>query len=600
MNSTDIPRLVALRRWLVPALLLLFASQGLFSMRQKSVTTDEIMYLTAGYYHLRTGEFGYNRTNPPLTKMLTALPLLVLSPDLPAIESDPATWSEIEQWRYSRKFLYENRINADRILFATRLPVLALALILGLYVQRWARRLYGERAALLSLFLFAFSPNLLAHARLATQDLALATFGFAAAYHLWRYIEQPTWRPLLLSATYFAVAAATKTTAILLVLPLLLALTLPFLSASRDSSPGISAGPLDRIRRPLPRRLAKIVLTYGVFAICSLSVLNLSYGFEGSFVSAGHYEKARTLEHRLSTVAPPLAPVFRAGLHLPVPIPEPMIRLIEFQSTRISEGNNVFFHGRLSREGWWYVIPVAVLIKTPLPLLLLASLSMGAIVWRRRPLMGEWFLIGTTFFMLALFAYFKSVSIGLRYVLLIYPCLHVLAGRWLQDGRVLRRGARVALTLALSWYLVGAVRTYPHYLPYFNETVGGSRNGYRFLADSFVDWGQDLPALKIYMERNGIERIRLAYFGSADATHHGIEYDYLPSVGLAPNGPGQKWWYEPDALPGERFDPAGGPIAISATMYNGVFLTGFYEPLHELEPVAQVGHSILIFDPERR
>lgn len=588
------------RRWWVAGLLLAFLVQGVTSMRRKSVTTDEIMYLTAGYYHLRTGAFDYNNTNPPLVKMWTALPLLALDPELPPVVGDPARWSEVEQWRYARAFLYDNRVDASRILFVGRLPVLLLALVLGLYVHRWSRELYGERAALLALGLFAFSPNLLAHARLATQDLALAAMAFAAGYHVWRYLEAPRWRPLLFAAAWFGAATASKTTAVLLIPPLLIALAVPLFRGRRVAEAGLPLGPLDRIRTPWRRRAATVALTWVLFGAASLAAVNLAYGFEGSFAAARRYDRAGAFAERVAAKVPPAAPVARAALRLPVPVPEPILRLAAFQADRVAQGNTVFFRGERSRQGWWYVIPVAFLIKTPLPTLLLAGAAVAGLLRRRSISTGEALLVGAALSVMAIFCWFKSVSIGLRYVLLVYPCLHVLASRVLREGIPLDAPRRWGVSVLAAWYLLGAAWTWPHYIPYFNEAIGGPSRGYRWLADSFVDWGQDLPGLRAYMDREGLTRIRLAYFGSGDARYHGIEYDYLPSVGLAPVRPGERWWFETGALPDAPFDPRGERIAISVTLYNGVFLGDYYAPLRELRPVDQVGHSILIFDPPER
>jgi hypothetical protein len=175
--------------------------------------------------------------------------------------------------------------------------------------------------------------------------------------------------------------------------------------------------------------------------------------------------------------------------------------------------------------------------------------------------------------------------------------MHVLASGILRDGFVIRRFYVPVLVIILGWYAIGTIRIYPNYLPYFNELVGGPGNGYKYLADSFVDWGQDLPALKTYMEERDMDSIRLAYFGSGDASYYGIDYEYLPSVGLTPTQPGQKWWYEPGADSPETLDLAGGPIAISVTLLAGIFYPGYYDSLRDLEPVGNVGHSILIFNP---
>jgi hypothetical protein len=137
-------------------------------------------------------------------------------------------------------------------------------------------------------------------------------------------------------------------------------------------------------------------------------------------------------------------------------------------------------------------------------------------------------------------------------------------------------------------------------LAYFNEFIGGPKNGYKYLVDSNLDWGQDLKGLKHYMEERGIERIKLGYFGSADAAYYGINYDYLPSVGLAPTEPGQYWWYEIDSKEKAQLAPQTGTIAVSATLLAHPGWMGWfgaaYGWLEQYEPIDQVGYSILIYE----
>ena len=94
---------------------------------------------------------------------------------------------------------------------------------------------------------------------------------------------------------------------------------------------------------------------------------------------------------------------------------------------------------------------------------------------------------------------------------------------------------------------------------------------------------------------------KLGYFGSASADYYGIDYEYLPSVGLAPRTPGQKWWYEPGADDQAVEIPASDLVAVSATMLaRSGWIRGncyrVYERLARCEPVGQVGYSILIFE----
>jgi hypothetical protein len=127
------------------------------------------------------------------------------------------------------------------------------------------------------------------------------------------------------------------------------------------------------------------------------------------------------------------------------------------------------------------------------------------------------------------FSVYTQVNIGLRYVLPAFPLLMVLAGSTslLWKKRKVLRGI-LAISLML-WYAGESLSIYPHYLSYFNQIAGGPKNGYRFLVDSNLDWGQGLKGLKKYMDENGISKIKLSYFGTADPEQYGISYQALPS-----------------------------------------------------------------------
>jgi hypothetical protein len=174
-------------------------------------------------------------------------------------------------------------------------------------------------------------------------------------------------------------------------------------------------------------------------------------------------------------------------------------------------------------------------------------------------------------------------SIGLRYILPIYPFVFVLAA-----GAVMQlRKARYWVAVPLVWYVGAAAAAWPHYLAYFNEFAGGSANGYRYLVDSNLDWGQDLKGLKAFMNSRGIDRVYLSYFGSDSPKRYGIAYDWLPSFELENPNP-----HAPSVNIRRK-----SYVAISVTNLQGVYM----EPqtqfrwLDSLTPVATIGHSIFVY-----
>lgn len=144
---------------------------------------------------------------------------------------------------------------------------------------------------------------------------------------------------------------------------------------------------------------------------------------------------------------------------------------------------------------------------------------------------------------------------------------------------------------ALGVLLVAEFATaYPYTLTFFNQLAGGPRNGYRYLADSNLGWGQNLKTLKAWMDRNGVSHVNLAYFGQADPAYYGIDCTYLPG---SPSF----------ALASIARPRLPGYVAISSTVLNGVYLQPwwrlFYRPFEDLAPVAVVGNSIRVYWVER-
>jgi hypothetical protein len=267
---------------------------------------------------------------------------------------------------------------------------------------------------------------------------------------------------------------------------------------------------------------------------------------------------------------------------------EPYLLTLRSQQGDLAAGHEAYLMGRYSAHGWWYYYPLAFLIKTPLPLLLLGGLGLW-VWWRDRgvaPRQELVFLLLPPLLLAATFLW-GGKDIGLRYLLPVYPFLCLLAGRALPcPGAAWRKYLLVGLC---AWYAVGTLRIHPHHLSYFNELVGGPTNGYHYLVDSNLDWGQDLKGLKQYMDRQGIERIKLSYFGTVDPALYGLQYDWLPSFVL-PVPPGI-----------QAAMPATGLIAISATNLVGVYLGGYghgtelFAYLRRYAPIARIGYSIFVY-----
>lgn len=559
--------------WLVPACLsLALVIQATSSMAGKSVTIDEIMYIAAGYHHLHTGDFSFNQTNPPLMKMVSAAPLRLLGLRPPKVEQVDGQSKQVRDWHASRQFMYENTVSADRILFIARLPIVAISVMLGLLVWRWTFEIYGPSAAALAQCLYCFSPNILAHSRLATQDLGLAAVVFAALFCFWKYLSHSRIMYLLASSFLIGCGLTIKTPVILALGGMGIYGVFKFLQ-NKDAflHPWLPFVGRASTLHPRLGQLVSLAMICVLFAVVAIGSVNLVYGFQD---------------------------VYLANVKgVPCPLPAAFAQALRFQDGLKNAPSSVYFAGSYYSPGLWYKHVVAFFIKTPLPSLILIGLACGFLV-RRRRWDSEWLLLGTAAVFVVAFSFLSNIGGSLRYILAVYPLLFTIAGALLADYWRPNRLRLATIGGLVACYLLASVSIYPHYLANFNSLVGGPSQGYRWLSDSDLDWGQDLKSLGDYLRANSIEKIHLAYFGSADARYYGIDYDYLPSVGLAPREGDEQWWYESRE---QAFERPQGKLAISATLLTAGrnWMSPFREQyawLRHEEPIDKVGHSILIYD----
>src|SRR5262245_61989250 len=208
-------------------LLTCFVLQMITASPTKSPSFDEPAHIGAGLSYLKTGEFKVNPQHPPLLKEIGALPLLALGARFPLSDSD---WREIGhnppryfQWQLGRDVIFGN--GPDRVMFASRLPFIALALALGVLILVWGRALLGPGAAAAALLLYVFDPTILAHGPLVTTDSGFAAFAVLFLYALWSYLNHRSLKRLLLCGGAMGLMLASKFSALLL-LPVAMALLL--------------------------------------------------------------------------------------------------------------------------------------------------------------------------------------------------------------------------------------------------------------------------------------------------------------------------------------------------------------------------------------
>ena len=537
----------------------LFAGLAHLGVRNESPTFDEVAHLPAGYMHLTRLDFRLVPEQPPLVKTLAALPLLVMDVRVP---DEDAAWARRRHYEFGRRFLFEWN-DGQRLAAAGRHAMLACAVLLLGLVGACATWRWGPAVGGVALLLGALHPDLLAHGPLVTSDVPAALAMFASVLLFERVIARPSAQGVLACGLLLGTAFVVKFSALLLV-PLLGALALT-----------------------RARRLVRLGLLALMLALSPLVVWG-AYGFRAHVTPDPAVNESFTLDHER-----PSSPLVWHGALL-----AQRLRLLPdaylygvLRFARHSERRRAFLLGEQSDEGWWYYFPVTLALKTPLPLLLLAGAAAALALsdWRRHS-RDTWLWLPPLAYLALSMS--RSLNIGHRHLLPLLPFVVLAAARafvalWRRGSPV----ARGALLLLLVWYGASVLRAHPHYLAYFNELVRPDE-AHRFLVDSNLDWGQDLPGLKAYMDKNGIARLKLSYFGTAEPRFYGIACDRLPG-------------YPPPPDPVGAVEP-GDVIAVSATNLEAVYLSDdpdaqrLMRRLKRQRPLATIGHSILVYRAEFR
>jgi len=475
-----------------------------------------------------------------LTYHLASLPLLAL--DLDGVQRDRAV---------SKRLRTGTDPSPDLVRVLSRVPFIVLTCWGAALLYLWALEAAGPLAALLAVALYTLSPTMLAYGPLAHSDITVSIFFLQTAYTLWRWLERPGTGRLVACGLSLGLALAAKVSALLLLPAIGIVLAIHAVRRRVDAAAGTGGV------AALSSGLAGAWITWTAMLVPAVFVVWLSYG--GSFASS------EGIGGRFADVTLP------AYLHS-----------LLFDVGANAHGRVLYFFGQYSEQGWWYFFPVVFAVKTPIATLLLLGLALAT---RRRGLGSLYGVVATvTAVYVAVACFWLRVPLGLRYVLPVIPLMHLLIAVRLVPAT--EQWRRIAVAAGVVWLAGTGLLAHPHYISYANALVGGSAGAHRYIVESNLDWGQDLPALARYLDERGNPPVQMAYFGPEDPAHYGIQYTRL-----------------------DRCKPATGLVAISATIARRVYAPwnpfrsapeGCYDWLLRHDPVAQPGNSILVYDvPEQ-
>jgi hypothetical protein len=206
---------VARHLYVAGAMLALMFGLGISSMAGNSAIVDEVAHIPAAYSYLHYGDYRLNPEHPPLIKDLAGLPLQFMHLKFP--DNRPAWTDKVNgQWEAGWDFLYHLGNDADAMLLWARLPIVVLAVGFGASLYWFCRRRWGTAVALMTLFFYCLSPNLLAHSTVVTTDLGASVFIFLAIATFARFTDKPHWDNVLLLSLALAGAQLAKFSSALL------------------------------------------------------------------------------------------------------------------------------------------------------------------------------------------------------------------------------------------------------------------------------------------------------------------------------------------------------------------------------------------------
>jgi 4-amino-4-deoxy-L-arabinose transferase-like glycosyltransferase len=407
------------------------------------------------------------------------------------------------------------------VLTLARLGSLPFFWLACVVVYLAALRWYGKAQAGLAVFLFTLLPPVLAHAGLATTDMALtATFGLAM-YALLRWAETPTpaWGSMLGFACALTILSKFSS---LVFFPACVGMLLIWAVVTQG------AGELRHwmtARHAISASIAAVVVVAAIFAAYRFS-------FEPFFAGI-----AQVREHQ-------------------------------------SDGHPSYLLGNVSLSGFYWFYPVALAVKTPLGFLVLIGGALW-LAWKRRT-DAAW--AGPVAVALGIMAVglWSRINIGTRHILPIYFCFALLSAAFVWD-RFERWAPKVVLALVV-WIVVSGAWQSPDYIAYFNELAGTEPE--RILADSDLDWGQDMKRLGAQLAKLRAQQVA-----------------FTPFFGVDPS----KYAGFPQVTRGNPLQPDYGWNALSITFWKSykMGLIGAQPPLDpwpdRMKPVQRVGRGMFLY-----
>ncbi len=423
--------------------------------------------------------------------------------------------------------------------------------LLLVYVFRIARSIGGSWAGRIAVAMVACEPSMLAHASLATTDIAVTAMLMVFAYEYQAGRGKGWLRRIGIPSVLYGLAILAKVSGLVFAPVIMLVIEFYRLWSGGEFSKIADADLKTRFRF---FRDGLWAFRHDFFRIIGIGLLvtflycRSDWGPEPTFITWAQGLAPGALHNTMLWISEHLHIFTNAGEGLAQQIKHNM------------RGHNSYILGEMHGRAVWYYFPVTLAIKCSIPFLLM---PLAVALFRRRALLN-WPLLAAL--VLLVYSLTCRVQIGIRFMLpllalaaagygpAIVQAVREMEQSWKRIALVVFASAGV-LYAGASSFIVGHGA-----LCYTNEFWGGTENGYLYLSDSNYDWGQGLKDLVVWRQAHNVDVIDLCYVG-ADPRQREAPFRILPFI-------------DPAFVNGRSWEEIfhGKCVAVSTTLLYGAYL----------------------------
>ncbi len=570
---------------------------GATSIKEKSVTVDEPYYIGLGYYLYKTGNYKIDPLvgHPPISYYVNSIPLYIL--DLAGYMPDDNLFKINEtrtyyhpnyhdqmirdcffcyREKYGYKLLYDEAYKKLDLLYYSRISMMILLIIACIYMYLIAKKYYPPNVAAIITLLFSLNPNILAHARLITTDITPVAFNLVSLYYFINFMEKKKVKNAVLAGIGLGLALTSKISSIYLIPVYLIILAFETL---RDGKP------------------IKPTIKYCVLILILVIItINTVYGWKG--INVDYYKEYKPAEgYYLSHL------ISKMTLNLPIPVSYFYLNQFEAMDHRMKY---VIYQGHLKEQSRMYgslsfrieYWLTTIISKTPEGILLLALIGIYYFFiiqgkdnrqTTRVKKLREYLLIHMSIIAIIIVQY--DITIGIRIILFILPIIYLILAEVISYLLSTNKNTKKLAYVIVIISIMPTIIYHPHYIPYFNQLIGGPENAYKYFSDSNLDWGQELSGIKRYIDEKKLGQVKMAYYGSGLVDGYDIDYYSLPHNHV--EGMAVKKY--------EKCVPTSGTIIISSAILKGqVCDASCYSWLENFEPISNIGYSIQVYEIDEK